>query len=70
MNFAKGGAKLDQLKQFKQVAGNGCKEAIEQHMKVAREVGVTGTPTIVMEDGSVLPGYMPAQNLLQELKKL
>ncbi|MDH5325175.1 MAG: DsbC family protein [Gammaproteobacteria bacterium] len=70
MNFAKGGAKLAQLQQMTQVEGDTCKKSIEQHMSVAREVGVTGTPTIVMEDGSVLPGYVPPARLLQELRKL
>lgn len=69
MNFAKGGAKLEQLQKLAQVDGEKCKNSIAQHMKVAREVGVSGTPTLVMEDGSVLPGYVPPERLLQELKK-
>lgn len=69
MTFAKGGAKLEQLQKFEQVEGDECKKAIADHMKIAREVGVSGTPTLVMEDGSVLPGYVPPDRLLQELKK-
>lgn len=69
MNIAKGGAKLEQLQQLKQVEGDDCKNSISKHMDVAREVGVTGTPTLVLEDGRVLPGYVPPDRLLQELKR-
>jgi thiol:disulfide interchange protein DsbC len=26
-------------------------------------VGVTGTPALVLEDGTILPGYIPAETL-------
>jgi thiol:disulfide interchange protein DsbC len=63
MNFAKNGAKLDQLKQVEKVKGKQCGDQIKKHYQVAREVGVTGTPTLVMQDGQVLPGYVPAARL-------
>jgi thiol:disulfide interchange protein DsbC len=69
MNFAKSGAKLEQLKTLEQVKDKDCKEPIDKHMAVAREVGVTGTPTLVLEDGQVLPGYVPADRLIQILDK-
>ena len=30
-------------------------------------VGVTGTPSIIFEDGRLLPGYLPAERLAQQL---
>jgi len=69
MNTAKAGASLDQLKKAEQVKDKSCKDSIKEHMKIANMVGVTGTPTLVMEDGSVLPGYLPADRLYQELEK-
>ena len=30
-------------------------------------VGVTGTPSIILEDGRILPGYLPADRLAAEL---
>jgi thiol:disulfide interchange protein DsbC len=69
MSSAKAGASLEQLKKAEQVKDQSCKDPIKQHMKVASMVGVTGTPTLVMDDGSVLPGYLPAQRLLQALQE-
>ena len=68
MNFAKGGASLEQLQAIEQVKDKNCKDPIKLHMQVASMVGVSGTPTLVMQDGSVLPGYVPAQRLLQILE--
>ena len=30
---------------------------------VGQKMGVTGTPAMLMEDGTLLPGYKPAKNL-------
>jgi thiol:disulfide interchange protein DsbC len=35
--------------------------------RLGREVGVTGTPSLVLEDGSMLPGYVPAATLIEAL---
>jgi len=32
-----------------------------------QQVGVRGTPTIVLDDGTVIGGYMPAKNLLVDM---
>ncbi len=67
MGFAKGGATLSQLQQMTQVEDKTCKDAIRAHYEAAKQVGVTGTPTLVMEDGSVLPGYVPPERLIKIL---
>lgn len=40
-----------------------CDNPIARHYQLGREVGVTGTPALVLEDGTILPGYIPAQTL-------
>ncbi len=45
------------------IAKKTCDNPVREHMALADSVGVTGTPTMVMEDGRVLPGYVPAQRL-------
>jgi thiol:disulfide interchange protein DsbC len=35
--------------------------------RLGREVGVTGTPSLVLEDGSMLPGYVPVDTLADAL---
>lgn len=40
-----------------------CDDPIAGHYQLGREVGVTGTPALVLEDGTILPGYIPADTL-------
>lgn len=40
---------------------------VAAHYASGRKVGVNGTPAIVLEDGSIIAGYMPAKNLLANL---
>jgi len=44
-----------------------CVNPVEEHMKMADQFGVTGTPTIVFENGEVVPGYVPAERLTKIL---
>lgn len=56
MTEAKNGGKVPESKS--------CKHPVDEHMAVADVVGVTGTPTLVFEDGRVIPGYLPAKRLV------
>jgi thiol:disulfide interchange protein DsbC len=40
-----------------------CGAPIEAEYRLGAEVGVTGTPAIVVEDGRLFPGYLPADEL-------
>ena len=42
-----------------------CSTQIDRHMEAAKRIGITGTPTIVLQDGTVIPGYMPAGKLVE-----
>ncbi len=41
-----------------------CETSIDRHMEAAELVGVRGTPTIVLQDGQTIPGYVPAKKLI------
>ncbi|MCU7553115.1 bifunctional protein-disulfide isomerase/oxidoreductase DsbC [Alteromonas sp. ASW11-19] len=45
-----------------------CKNSVAEQYQFGQQVGVTGTPNIVMPDGSVIPGYQPAKAIAQVLK--
>jgi thiol:disulfide interchange protein DsbC len=45
-------------------------KAVAQQFEVGRTLGVEGTPTLIAEDGSILGGYVPAQQLAQKLDQL
>jgi len=60
---------LDMAKAGVQIEEKTCKNPIKKHMKVAREMGIRGTPAILLEDGTLLPGYVPVDKLVAELRK-
>ncbi len=45
-----------------------CANPVLAHMNLGHEFGVSGTPTIVLEDGTLVPGYMPAKRLSRLLE--
>ncbi len=55
---AKAGVELD---------SKSCETPILSHIQVASAFGLKGTPHIVIDDGEVIGGYMPAKNLIQKL---
>jgi len=40
-------------------------EQVERNIAIARELGINGTPTLVRDDGTMLSGYRPAEQLSQ-----
>ncbi len=44
-----------------------CDNPVAEHYALGREVGVTGTPALVLEDGSILIGYRAAEDLIPGL---
>jgi len=44
-----------------------CKAVIDQQLKLAQDMGITATPTLVMENGDIIPGYRPAKELAEIL---
>ena len=59
MDNAKGQGKIEDLK---------CDAPVAQHMAVGKQLGVTGTPAIILQDGTLMPGYLPPPRLLQALQ--
>jgi thiol:disulfide interchange protein DsbC len=49
----------------KEIAARTCENPVDRQFEVGRTLGVQGTPAIVLEDGEVLPGYVPARQLVQ-----
>ncbi len=43
-------------------------EIVKRHYALGNTMGVTGTPALVLEDGTILPGYLPPSRLLQALE--
>ncbi len=60
---------LDIAKAGGDVEAKSCDNPIQEHLKLARELGVRGTPAILLENGQLLPGYVPVDKLIAELRK-
>ena len=59
---------LTLLKQGKEIEKNLCADnPVEKHFKLGNAIGVQGTPSIVTDEGKMIPGYLPPQDLLNIL---
>ncbi|BCX80940.1 thiol:disulfide interchange protein DsbC [Methylomarinovum caldicuralii] len=60
---------LTEAKQGKEIELKTCDHPVDQHMALAQQFGVTGTPMIVTETGEILPGYVPPDTLARHLEE-
>ncbi len=44
-----------------------CDNPVKRHYELGQSLGITGTPTIVLDSGKMVPGYMPAATLISML---
>lgn len=52
----------------KRVEPKQCTNPVRKHYELGQAVGVRGTPTMILDDGEVLPGYVPPAQLVQMLE--
>ncbi|HAC35162.1 MAG TPA: disulfide bond formation protein DsbC [Gammaproteobacteria bacterium] len=62
-------AALTQAKQGKKVKQQTCENPIEQHFQLGNQLGINGTPAILLESGALIPGYVPAMELRGRLSR-
>lgn len=60
-------AAMDRAKSGDENALQSCENAVNDQFTLGQRVGVTGTPALIFEDGSLVPGYVPAARLKQML---
>lgn len=46
------------------------KDTIMRQFELGMRMGVSGTPTLIFEDGTLVPGYMPPDKLLEAAKQI
>jgi thiol:disulfide interchange protein DsbC len=56
-------AAMTDAKAGKPVPARTCDNPVKEHMRLGEMTGVTGTPALVLPDGELLPGYVPASRL-------
>jgi thiol:disulfide interchange protein DsbC len=60
---------LTDAKNGKPVAMKNCPNPVAREFQLGQQLGVRGTPAIVMPSGEVIPGYVPASRLAQLLEQ-
>ncbi|MFN2361478.1 MAG: DsbC family protein [Marinobacter sp.] len=58
---------MDAAKQGRQVEQQSCDNPVAEQFRLGGRVDVTGTPAIVLEDGNMVRGYVPAEKLAEGL---
>lgn len=58
---------LTEAKQGKSLPSKTCDNPVDEHLKLVHEFGLNGTPAIILEDGTLVPGYVPAKKLARML---
>lgn len=59
---------MTQAKLGNDVDSRSCENPVKAHYDLGNQIGVRGTPAIVLEDGELLPGYLPAERLSEALR--
>jgi thiol:disulfide interchange protein DsbC len=44
-----------------------CRHPVSEHLALAQKIGVTGTPYMVLDNGEIIPGYIPPSKLIPYL---
>ncbi|HAT42559.1 MAG TPA: bifunctional protein-disulfide isomerase/oxidoreductase DsbC [Rheinheimera sp.] len=55
---------MTRAKSGEMIAAKSCQNNVAEQYKMGASFGIQGTPAIVLPDGSIIPGYQPAQQLL------
>jgi len=61
-------AALTAAKKDQTLPAKTCVNPVDEHMQLAADFDVKGTPMIVTEKGNVFPGYLPAKQLVEALE--
>lgn len=58
---------LTRAKQGEVIQSKACVDPVASQYQLGQKLGVTGTPAIFLDDGRLLPGYMPAARIATTL---
>ncbi|TEW55594.1 bifunctional protein-disulfide isomerase/oxidoreductase DsbC [Psychromonas sp. RZ22] len=60
---------MDNAKHRRSIPPVSCDNTVKEQYELGVLLGVNGTPALFFEDGTAMPGYLPADRLLQVLKE-
>ena len=59
---------LTKAKQGKKLESQYCEHPIDEHIKLAGQMGISSAPVLLLDTGELLPTYLPAEQLQAVLK--
>lgn len=59
---------MTKAKSGQELAKKTCTNPIAKHLELVESLGLRGTPALLLEDGQILPGYLPPNELEEVLK--
>jgi thiol:disulfide interchange protein DsbC len=62
-------AALTAAKNRESIEAKTCDDPVAAQYALGQKLGVRGTPAIYLEDGRMLPGYMPPNEILKQIKQ-
>ena len=62
-------AAMDEAKKRRSIKPVTCDNNVIDQYNLGVALGITGIPTLFLEDGRMMPGYLPADNLLQAIEQ-
>lgn len=60
---------LTESKSGKTLKSKTCENPVKAHYELGQKLGISGTPALLLEDGTLLPGYIPPARLAAMLDK-
>jgi thiol:disulfide interchange protein DsbC len=58
---------LTQAKNGQNIPARDCENPVLEHYNLGNRVGISGTPALVLEDGSIIPGYLEPERLAERV---
>ncbi|MGJ8580860.1 MAG: bifunctional protein-disulfide isomerase/oxidoreductase DsbC [Psychromonas sp.] len=60
---------MDDAKKRRSIEAVTCDNTVKEQYELGVALGITGTPTLFLADGTAMPGYLPPDRLLQVLEQ-
>ena len=61
---------MTKAKRGESIESKTCENPVKAQYELGQKIGVRGTPSMILEDGSMLPGYVPPTQLAEMLAEL
>jgi thiol:disulfide interchange protein DsbC len=58
---------MDAAKAGKDVPAKTCENPVDAHYELGQQMGISGTPALVLSNGEIVPGYVPPDKLRRAL---